>query len=343
MSPATWPREDPSSERLLWIDPRAGTLRDGRVRDLPSLLRAGDLLVVNDSATLPASLRGVSADGRPVEARLAGPMEGDHVFRAVLFGAGDHRTRTEDRAPPPALVPGDRVVFGPALAAVIERVSPLSPRLVDLAFDERGASLWAALYRHGRPVQYAYVAAPLELWHTQTPFGSQPWSAEMPSAGRPLGWSLILDAIRRGVTIARITHAAGLSSTGDPALDAALPLPERFDIPEETVRALAETRARGGRVIAVGTTVARALEGSAAIHGGTIVPGEGVTDLVLDHTSRPRVVDGLLTGMHEPGASHFHLLEAFAPPALLRRAHAHAEEIGYLAHEFGDSTLVLAA
>ncbi|APR79263.1 S-adenosylmethionine:tRNA ribosyltransferase-isomerase [Minicystis rosea] len=343
VSPATWPREDPLSERLLWIDPRAGTLRDGHVRDLPELLRAGDLLVVNDSATLPASLRGVTGNGAPVEARLAGAGEGDDVFRAVLFGAGDHRTRTEDRAPPPVLFAGDRIAFGPGLAATIARVSPISSRLVDLAFDTKGAALWTALYRQGRPVQYAYVAAPLELWHTQTRYGSRPWSAEMPSAGRPLGWSLILEAIRRGVTIARLTHAAGLSSTGDPLLDAALPLPERFDIPEETVRAIAETRARGGRVIAVGTTVARALEGSAALHDGTVMAGEGVTDLVLDHTSRPRVVDGLLTGMHEPTASHFHLLEAFASPALLRRAHAHAEEIGYLGHEFGDSTLVLPA
>jgi S-adenosylmethionine:tRNA ribosyltransferase-isomerase len=96
-------------------------------------------------------------------------------------------------------------------------------------------------------------------------------------------------------------------------------------------------------VIAVGTTVARALEGCAAIHGGEVKAGAGVTDLLLDRRSRPRVVDGLFTGMHEPTASHFHLLEAFAPPALLQRAHAHAEAAGYLAHEFGDSTLLLAA
>ena len=147
---------------------------------------------------------------------------------------------------------------------------------------------------------------------------------------------------RKGVAVASLTHAAGLSSTGDPAIDAALPLPERFDIPESTARAIAETRARGGRVIAVGTTVARALEGSAAMHG-EVRAGEGVTDLILDRRSTPRVVDGLLTGMHSPAASHFHLLEAFAPPDLLRRVHAHAEAEGYLAHELGDSTLLLAA
>lgn len=343
MSPATWPREDPLAERLLRVDPKAGTLRDARVRDLPAMLRAGDLLVVNDAATLPASLRGRTASGAPVEARLAGAMTGDARFRAVLFGAGDHRTRTEDRPPPPPLGAGDRLSFGEGLSAEIERVSPISPRLVDLVFHEKGARLWSALYRHGRPVQYAYVAGPLDLWHTQTRYGSRPWAAEMPSAGRPLAWELLLDAVRRGVNVAALTHAAGLSSTGDAALDAALPLPERFEIPEDTARAVRETRARGGRVIAVGTTVARALEGCAALHGGEVEAGEGITDLILDRSSRPRVVDGLLTGMHEPSASHFHLLEAFAPPALLHRAHAHAEAEGYLAHEFGDSTLVLAA
>jgi S-adenosylmethionine:tRNA ribosyltransferase-isomerase len=340
---AALPRPSPLDERLLCIDPRAGTLRDAHVRDLPAMLRAGDLLVVNDGATLPASLRGRTDDGRPVEARLAGVLEGEDRFRAVLFGAGDYATRTEDRAPPPPLAPGDCLTFGPGLTAVIDRVSAVSPRLVDLAFGARGARLWAALYAHGRPVQYAYVAAPLELWHTQTHYASRPWCAEMPSAGRPLTWDLILDTVRRGVEVAAITHAAGLSSTGDPALDAALPLPERFDIPEETARSITAARARGGRVVAVGTTVVRALEGSAALHGGTIAPGEGVTDLILDGSFGPRVVDGLLTGMHEPTASHFHLLEAFAPPDLLRRAHAHAEAAGYLAHEFGDSALVLAA
>lgn len=343
MSPATWPREDPLAERLLWIDPHSGALRDARVRDLPDFVRPGDLLVVNDGATLPASLRGRTLSSEPIEARLAGAIDGKGRVRAVLFGAGDHRTRTEDRPAPPTLEPGSRLVFGPDLDAEIERVSPLSPRLVDVAFRQRGARLWAALYRHGRPVQYAYVAAPLELWHTQTRYASRPWCSEMPSAGRPLAWSVILGAVRRGASVASLTHAAGLSSTGDPALDAALPLPERFDIPEETARAVAETRARGGRVIAVGTTVARALEGSAAQHDGVVVAGEGVTDLILDRRSVPRVVSGLFTGMHEPSASHFHLLEAFASPELLRRAHAHAEETGYLAHEFGDSTLLLAA
>ena len=163
----------------------------------------------------------------------------------------------------------------------------------------------------------------------------------MPSAGRPLAWH-VLDGLRaRGVALARLTHAAGLSSTGDAALDAALPLPERFRVPEETVRAIGETRRSGGRIVAVGTTVVRALEGSALLHGGELRAGEGITDLVVGPGFRPRVADGLLTGLHERGASHFSLLGAFAPRELLERAYAHAEREGYTCHEFGDSSLVL--
>ena len=343
MKPATWPRDRALDERLLRIDPRSGALRDARVGDLPGMLRKGDLLVVNDSATLPASLHGL-ADGEPVEARIFDGAEGairDGRFRALLFGAGDARSRTEDRPLPPPLDEGATVTFGPDLAAMVEHVSPASPRLVDLVFRERGARLWSALYRHGHPVQYAHVAGPLELWHVQTRYGSRPWCAEMPSAGRPLTWGLLLALLRAGVTLASLTHAAGLSSTGDPALDALLPMPERFDIPEATARAVQSTRAAGGRVIAVGTTVTRALEGSAAQHGGEVRAGTGVTDLVLRKGFRPRVVDGLLSGMHEPEASHFRLLEAFAPLETLTRAHAYAEDHGYLGHEFGDSSLIL--
>ena len=340
MSPATWPRDNPLEERLLHVDPRLGRLRDGRIADLPALLEPGDLLVVNDGATLPASLQGATARGEAVEARLIGELA-EGRYSALLFGAGDWHTRTEDRPPPPALGPGDAVTFGDDLSAVVERVSAASGRLVEIAFRERGAALWSALYRRGRPIQYAYVAAPLEIWHAQTRYASRPLCAELPSAGRPLAWGLLLDLIRRGVRVASLTHAAGISSTGDPALDALLPLPERFDIPEETVAAVREARARGRRVIAVGTTVTRALEGCAAQHGGELRAGPGVTDLVLHPGFRPRVVDGLLTGVHDPAESHFRLLEAFAPAELLHRANAHAEQVGYLCHEFGDSYLVL--
>jgi S-adenosylmethionine:tRNA ribosyltransferase-isomerase len=346
MKTAAWPREETESERLLVIDPGAGSVADRTIRDLPSLLRSGDLLVVNDAATLPASLQGQAADGAPVEVRLIGRADGG-TWTAALFGAGNWRWRTEERPAPPSLPPGSTLVFDGShdsaapLCATVVGVSEISPRLVRLAFDRTGEDLWSAVYRSGRPVQYSYVRAPLALWHVQTAYASRPWAVEAPSAGRPLTWRVLLEARRRGVALAAVTHAAGLSSTGDPTLDAALPLPEPFDIPASTVTAVTRTRAAGGRIVAVGTTVVRALEGAADAGGGWLRAGEGHTSLRLDGGFRRRIVDGLLTGIHQPGESHFDLLQSFAPEPLLRRALSHADKAGYLAHEFGDSCLLL--
>jgi S-adenosylmethionine:tRNA ribosyltransferase-isomerase len=344
MIAAAWPREDRVEERLLRVDRASGTLHDARVRDLPAMLQPGDLLVVNDSATLPVSLHGTGPRGAPVEVRLIAPAKNGR-WSAVLFGAGDWRTRTEDRPPPPALRAGDGIRFGTALAAVVTGVSAQSPRLVDVELDRTGAAMWSAIYALGKPVQYAHVERPLALWHVQNGYASRPWSAEMPSAGRPLTFATLVDLRRRGVEVASLTHAAGLSSTGDAALDAALPLTERYDIPEATAQAVDRTRARGGRVVATGTSVVRALEGCAKGNvgelGGRVVAGEGETSLILGEASELRVVGGLLTGIHEPSETHFGLLRAFLPAALLERAHEHAEQARYLCHEFGDSMLVL--
>jgi S-adenosylmethionine:tRNA ribosyltransferase-isomerase len=340
MIAAAWPRDDPRTTRLLLVDAPRGALRDGGIGELAALLAPGDLLVVNDAATLPGSLRAVSPWGAPVEVRLAGPAA-EGTWRAVLFGAGDWRTRTEDRAAPPLVRAGERLRFD-GLSASVARVHEASPRLVSLAFDVRGAELWRALYRAGRPVQYAHTSGPLALWHVQTAYASRPWAAEAPSAGFALTWELLLELRRRGVAVARVTHAAGLSSTGDGALDRRLPLAERYDIPEETVVAVRAASERGGRVVAVGTTAVRALEGAATNRGGVLAAGSGITSLVLGPGTRRHVVDGVLTGVHEPSTSHFALLEAFAPGDLLARAVALAEERGYRGHEFGDAVLVLA-
>jgi len=212
----------------------------------------------------------------------------------------------------------------------------IRPRLVDVRFDKSGAELWLALYRHGRPIQYSHLSRPLRLWDVQTPYGGRPWSAELPSAGRPLGFAM-WEALRaRGVKGAALTHACGLSATGDEALDAALPLPERYFVPWLTVAAIEQA----ARVIAVGTSVVRALEGCLAAHG-RLIAGEGETDLIIDGRHRLQVVDGLLTGLHDPMASHYRLLQAFAPRPLLEAAYRHAESQGYLGHEFGDACLVL--
>jgi S-adenosylmethionine:tRNA ribosyltransferase-isomerase len=142
------------------------------------------------------------------------------------------------------------------------------------------------------------------------------------------------------VRLAALTHAAGLSATGDPALDAALPLAESYELPPETVTAIDETRAAGGRVVAVGTTVVRALEGAVA-ERGRLIPGPGTTDLHIRPGFRARVVQGLMTGLHEPGSSHLDLLGAFVGRPLLDQAYAHAAAAGYLGHELGDTSLIL--
>ncbi len=339
--PASWPREHDAA-RLLHLDPSSGRFEDAWVRDLPSLLRAGDLLVVNDAGTLPASLSGTSRRG-PVEARLAGvPADASGPWPAVLFGAGTWREKTEDRGAPPLFVTGDRLVFGGgALAAVVAGVSAASPRLVDLCFDQDGAALWAALHAIGRPIQYSYLRGTLAPWHVQTAYAARPWAVEMVSAGWPLRLPLLGELRRTGVAVSSLTHAAGLSSTGDPALDAMLPLPERSDIPASTLDAVARARDAGRRVVAVGTTVVRALEGRAAEGGSPLRAGPGVTTLRLGPDHSLRVVDGLVTGLHEPGESHFELLQAFASRALLDAALAHAAGEGYLGHEFGDLSLML--
>jgi S-adenosylmethionine:tRNA ribosyltransferase-isomerase len=326
--------------RLLVVDPAAGALRATRTGALPTLLSPGDLLVVNDAATLPASLLGRDEAGGEVEARLIGTLEGRR-FRAVLFGAGDWRCRTEDRPPPgaAALRPGARLEFD-GLAAIVARALALSPRLVELSFDAEGDALWAALYHAGRPISYSYLDQALPLWAVQTVYAGRPWACEMPSAGRPLSWEILLALRRRGLRWAALTHGAGLSATGDAQIDRALPLPERFDIPASTVTAIADTHAAGGRVVAVGTTVVRALEGASGQTGG-LRSGLGQTDLHIDADHRLRVVDGILTGMHATPETHFALLGAFANRDLLRAALATAEEGGFRTHELGDTMLVV--
>jgi S-adenosylmethionine:tRNA ribosyltransferase-isomerase len=337
---ATYPQRR-DDVRLLVIDPAAppgAALHETRTPALPDFLAAGDLLVVNDAATVPASLRGRDDDGNPIEARLL-TARADDRFSAVLFGAGDWHQRTEDRPPPAALPVGARLRFG-ALVAQIAARAPVSPRLVDLRFSVAGDELWAALYGVGRPVQYSYLAHDLPLWAVQTVYGARPWAFEMPSAGRPLSWEILLALRRKGVRWASLTHAAGLSATGDPAIDAALPLAERYDISAATVRAVSETHARGGRIVAVGTTVVRALEGAAMKEGG-LRAGAGETDLIISPTFRPQIIDGILSGAHAAHESHFSLLAAFAGATLLAAAAHHAERAGFLTHELGDSMLVL--
>jgi S-adenosylmethionine:tRNA ribosyltransferase-isomerase len=328
---------------------------DGRITHtarmrLAGLLHAGDLVVANDAATLPASLSGTHApSGAPIEVRLAGrrTLCADDVraFSAVVFGAGDHRTRTEERAAPPRLHAGDTLQLGPLRAEVQRTLG--HPRLIELRFDGGVDAIWAGIARHGKPIQYAHLPEPLALWDVWTPIAALPVAFEPPSAGFVLDWALLQALRARGVGFATLTHAAGISSTGDAALDARLPLDEPYHVPPSTVAAIERTQRTGGRVIAIGTTVTRALEhaaGSAALDDAPrprlLRAGSGVADQRIGPHTRLRVVDAILSGAHEPGSSHHELLRAFAAARVLRRADRALRERGYLTHEFGDSVLV---
>ncbi len=341
MLPARLPIQRPPGAKLAAIDAR-GAIAHGPRSRFAALLEPGDLVVANDAATLPASLAGIHVPtGAAIEVRLAQRRSLDpedvHEFVAVVFGAGDHHVRTEDRAPPPELVPGDVLALGPARAAIVMRLG--HPRLVLLRFEGSARDLWAALARHGRPIQYAHLQPDLALWDVWTPIAAMPAAFEPPSAGFALDWRTLAELRARGVGFATLTHAAGISSTGDAALDRLLPLDEAYRIPEATARAIAATKARGGRVVAIGTTVVRALE-AAASRDGIVHAGEGVATQRIGPATRLAVVDAILSGTHEPGSSHYELLGAFAAARTLRAADRELEARGYRTHEFGDSVLV---
>ena len=321
---------------------------DGAIRHLPraalsSLFRPGDLVVANDAATLPASLVGLHrASGQPIEARLAAwvAFRDPARFVAVVFGAGDHRMLTEDRPAPPPLSIGDRLEFGPLAASVEAALG--HPRLVRLRFDGGPASVMQRLARRGRPIQYAHVEKPLRLWDVWTKVAAVPIAFEPPSAGFSLDWRTLERWRERGVAFATLSHAAGLSSTGDPALDQRLPFDEFYRIPDATASAIRISKSRSGRIIAIGTSVVRALE-SAANADGTVRAGEGSASGRIARGTPIRVADTILTGVHQAGESHYELLRAFAADGVLARVSAEARERGYRAHEFGDSWLIEAS
>jgi S-adenosylmethionine:tRNA ribosyltransferase-isomerase len=332
-------RLDRRSAKLLTVD------GNGAIRHLPrtrlaSLFNPGDLIIANDAATLPASLNGSHCpSGKPIEVRLAGwvAVRDPTQFAAIAFGGGDHRTRTEDRLPPPPLSPGDRLVVGP-LEAVVEELLD-HPRLFRLRFLTDGATVFAGLARHGRPIQYAHLLEPLALWDVWTRIAADPIAFEAPSAGFALDWRTLAVWRERGVGFATLTHAAGISSTGDPTLDARLPFDEPYDVPERTAAAITHTQSKGGGIIAIGTTVVRALE-SATKADGSVRPGKGLAKGRIGQGTRLRAVDAILTGVHQQGDTHFELLRAFACDALLEKVSEALRAFDYRPHDFGDSVLI---
>jgi S-adenosylmethionine:tRNA ribosyltransferase-isomerase len=229
-------------------------------------------------------------------------------------------------------------VLGPLRARVEKLLG--NPRLVELVFAGTADEVWAGLASHGRPIQYSHMQTSLELWDVWTRIAGPPVAFEPPSAGFVLDWH-VLSAIREHQAgFATITHAAGISSTGDEDLDRLLPFDEPYRIPETTVQAVELTRKRGGRVIAVGTSVVRALE-DAATEDGHLRSGEGLAKCRIGPSTRLKVVDAILSGTHEPGTSHYELLRAFVEDSTLERATLELDACGYRTHEFGDSVLIL--
>ena len=299
-------------------------------RSLPDFLHPGDLVVVNTSATIPAAIDATLPDGRPLVIHLSTELPGGLWMvepRRIITGGA-----TEPLALPPSTTTA-RLSGGGSLDLV--RPAAGSARLWLAAVDDR-ESLLHTFHTHGRPIRYHYVDHDWPIDAYQTVFANQPGSAEMPSAARPFSDALVTALIRNGVGLAPITLHTGVSSLeGHEA-----PYPERFAVPAATAVAVNATHAAGGHVIAVGTTVVRALE-TAADRSGTLHPADGWTDTVITPERGVRAVDGLVTGWHEPEASHLAMLEAVAGRATLVDAYAEAFDAGYLWHEFGDSHLLL--
>ncbi len=316
-----------------------GTHTHHRFRDLAELLSPGDLLVVNDSATLAASLPA---------ARL-GPPGGERFRLNLSTRYGERMWLAEPRRSaaepgPLAVVAGERGVVGKQrqVAFTFVAAHPGIPRLWFVAPD---APLEPVMSADGEPIRYGYVTVPQPLAAYQTVFARVPGSAEMPSAARPFTSASLAALAKRGVEVTSITLHAGVSSlelaphASSLRAGSAVLYAEPFDVPAATARAITAARERGAHVVAVGTTVVRALE--TAFTGGRVAAMRGFTRRFVTPGAARGSVDGLITGFHEPASTHLALLVALAGTSLVERAYAAALEGGYLWHEFGDSHLLL--
>ncbi|WP_328550595.1 MULTISPECIES: S-adenosylmethionine:tRNA ribosyltransferase-isomerase [unclassified Streptomyces] len=301
--------------------------------ELPRLMRAGDLLVVNTSPTLAAAVDGWVGHARVV---VHFSTRGDDGRWAVELRDPDGKGTTHARAGGPA---GKEVCLPGGVRLVLE--GPLSAGGGRLWWARAsGAEVLGMLREHGRPIRYSYTERdqPLSVYQTvfALPSADGAGSAEMPSAARPFTARLVTELVSRGVQFAPVTLHTGVAS----AQAHEPPYPERFSVPEASARLINAARAGDGRVVAVGTTAVRAVE-SAAGTDGVVRARAGWTDLVVTPERGVRVVDGLLTGLHEPEASHLLMLEAIAGRAAVDRSYEAALHGLYLWHEFGDIHLIL--
>lgn len=305
-----------------------------RFYSIGRFLRPGDLLVFNTSRTFPAVLKGYSAYvGQSIEVRLAEHLPDDSWLALLRCKKGDPFSC--------GLRSGMQINFGQGLTGIVYGRDDNIHRLWNIHFSKSGAELMELLYQLGQPVRYEYLSVPWDLDYYQTVYAREPGSAEMPSAGRAFTWKLLFDLKRSGVNTAYIVLHTSLSSYMDDELDAKHPASEEeYFISERAAEKINMTHDVGGRVIAVGTTVVRALE-SVAYMTGNITARHGYTQLYITANHTLKVVDGLLTGLHEPEASHLNLLTAFMPAKKILQAYEEAINEKYLWHEFGDLNLIL--
>jgi S-adenosylmethionine:tRNA ribosyltransferase-isomerase len=320
--------------RLMVIDRQTHQVSHSRFDKLGKFLHSGDLLIFNSSRTLPAALDGCAAPVGPcMQVRLAGHLPDDSWLALLLCQQGDPFGC--------GLRDGMSIRFGPELSAIVEKQDTNIPCLWKLRFSQSGTELIDSFYQVGQPIRYEYVSAPWDLEYYQTVYAKEPGSSEMPSAGRAFTWKLLFDLKRQGIDTAQIVLHTGLSSYMDDEMDAShLASEEEYFISEETADKINRTHQADGRVIAVGTTVVRALE-SAADEMGHVQAQHNYTRLRITQNHRLKAVEGLLTGMHEPEASHLDLLTAFLPAEEIRSAYIDAVQQEYLWHEFGDLNLII--
>ena len=319
--------------RLLVLDRATGAIEHSRFDRLSEYLRAGDLLVFNSSRTLPAALNACTSRGPCLEVRLAQHLPDDSWLALLVCKGGDPFEC--------GLRSGMELDFGEDLRGKVSDRDARIPRLWKIRFSKSGTELVDLFYRLGQPIRYEYVSAPWDLDNYQTVYAKEPGSAEMPSAGRAFTWRLLFQLQRRGIDFAYLVLHTGLSSYLDDDLDRAHPASEEeYFLSEIAAAKINRAKQDDGRIIAVGTTVVRALE-SIAQEFGRITSAHGYTQLHLAAGSPLHVVDGLLTGLHEPEASHLDLLSAFLPVETIQDAYAEAIRERYLWHEFGDLNLIL--
>jgi S-adenosylmethionine:tRNA ribosyltransferase-isomerase len=314
----------------LMVSPGEDEPRHAAFADLSELLAPGDLVVVNNSATVPAAIDATLDDGRQIVVHVSTELPGGLWMvepRQPIVGGATAPLRLDAR-PWQVRLAGDTQLQ-------LLRPAPGSQRLW-LATVPDDVDLVGSLWCSGRAIRYGYVPGDLPIEAYQTVFALEPGSAEMPSAARPFTDEIVTSLVRRGIGIAVITLHTGVSSLEGHEL----PYPERYDVSAGAGAIVNATRAAGGHVIAVGTTVVRALE-STVDRNGTVHPGSGWTDVVVTPERGATAVDGLLTGWHEPAATHLAMLEAVAGRDALTIAYRAAWQQGYLWHEFGDSHLLL--